>query len=102
MVISPGSAARGFSGVFDVNLFRSGFTLGIKRGKIEEIADFSPRDVFDGNPRFPEWAFLQLVFGRRRFRDLAEEHPDVFGDRKAAAVFDGLFPPFTGTLWKVV
>ena len=96
------SVAQGYNGEFKVNFFRSGLKLKISKGKIIEISDWMPLDVFEGNPRFPDLTFLQLIFGRRRFRALAEEYPDLYGDKQAATVFDCLFPPFTGNIWKVV
>lgn len=97
-----GSVAQGYHGEFRVNCFRNGLNLKISKGKITEISNWEPQDVFEGNPRFPDLVFLQLIFGRRRFRTLAKEHPDVYGDKQAATVFDCLFPPFTGNVWKVV
>ena len=97
-----GSVAQSYSGEFRVNLFRNGLKLRISKGKITEISDWVPQDVFAGNPRFPDLIFLQLIFGWRRFRSLAKEYPDVYGDKQAAIVFDCLFPSFTGNIWKVV
>ena len=91
--------AAGYSGTLKLNFYRSGIQLVLERGQITDISDWSPETVFDGDAKFPDLTFLQLLCGRRRFNELADNFADCLGRDDAATLLDNLFPPFTGHVW---
>ncbi|NUQ38330.1 MAG: GNAT family N-acetyltransferase [Caldilineales bacterium] len=93
------SLAAGFHGELKVHTYRSGWRIPFDHGQIGEITPWTPEDWWDGDARFPELTFLQLLCGRRRTRSLTIEHIDANANNQAQVLLDALFPAFNGTLW---
>lgn len=94
-----GTLAEGYSGVLNLNFYRSGIRMRFERGRILAIENWMPCEVWQGDARFPDSSFLQLVCGWRRFRDISEIFADCCGTHESALLLDSLFPPCTGKVW---
>ncbi len=94
-----GTSAEGYNGELKLNYYRSGVQLKFNDGKITDISNWSPDSVEDGDARFPDLTFLQLLCGRRRFNELKANFADCGGQDEAGVLLDCLFPPFTGNVW---
>ena len=94
-----GTVAESYNGELKLNYYRSGVQLKFNDGKITDISNWSPDSVEDGDARFPDLTFLQLLCGRRRFNELKSNFADCGGRDEAGVLLDCLFPPFTGNIW---
>ena len=94
-----GTVAEGYDGALKLNFYRSGLQLKFNRGRITDISNWSPNSVEDGDARFPDLTFLQLLCGRCRFNELKTNFVDCDGRGEAGVLLDCLFPPFTGNIW---
>ena len=94
-----GTVAEGYNGELKMNYYRSGIRLKFNGAKITDISNWSPDSVEDGDARFPDLTFLQLLCGRRRFSELKTNFVDCAGSDEAGVLLDCLFPPFTGNVW---
>ena len=94
-----GTVAEGYNGELKLNYYRSGIQLKFNGGKITDISNWAPDSVEDGDARFPDLTFLQLLCGRRRFNELKTNFVDCGGRDEAGVLLDCLFPPFTGNVW---
>ena len=94
-----GTVAEGYNGELKLNYYRSGIQLKFNGGKITDISNWLPDSVEDGDARFPDLTFFQLLCGRRRFKELKANFADCDGRDEAGVLLDCLFPPFTGNIW---
>ena len=94
-----GTVAEGYNGELKLNYYRSGIQLKFDGGKITDTSNWSPDSVEDGDARFPDLTFLQLLCGRRRFNELKTNFVDCGGRDEAGVLLDCLFPSFTGNVW---
>ena len=94
-----GTVAEGFSGALKLNFFRSGVQLVFVQGRISTIESWWPDEVWQGDARFPEASFLQLVCGWHRFQELAGNFAECWATHEAAVLLDCLFPSFHGKVW---
>lgn len=79
-----GTVAEGYSGELRLNFFRSGIRLEFERGRIKLVENWMPETVSSGDARFPGASFAHLVWGWRRFHQLAECYPDCSATDEAA------------------
>lgn len=94
-----GTVAEGYNGELKLNFFRSGIQLVFDGGRISAIEKWQPGEAWQGDARFPDASFLELVCGWRRFEEMSESFADCWGTHKAAVLLDCLFPPFHGKVW---
>ena len=95
-----GTVAEGYTGQFKLNFYQSGIHLTFERGSITDIADWTPKDVEDGDAAFPDLTFLQLLCGRCRTEELTSNFVDCWTNGTASTVLlDCLFPTFAGEIW---
>jgi len=94
-----GTIAEGYTGQLKLSFFRDGVQVDFERGRITSIESWLPKDILQGDARFPFFSFWQLVCGWRRFQELTETFADCWGTHEAAALLDALFPPFHGKVW---
>lgn len=94
-----GTVAEGYSGGLKLNFFRGGIQLSFERGRISNIEPWNPNEVWEGDARFPDASFLQLVCGWHRFHRMAESYADCWGTHEAAVLLDCLFPSYHGKVW---
>jgi hypothetical protein len=94
-----GTVAEGYSGELNLNFFRSGIRLVFERGRISAIESWRPSEVWQGDARFPDASFLQLVCGWHRFQELPGISAECWANHEASVLLDCLFPPFHGKPW---
>ncbi len=94
-----GSVAEGYSGELKLNFYRGGIQISFERGRISKIEGWLPNEVWEGDARFPDTSFLQLVCGWHRFHKMAESYADCWGTHEAAVLLDCLFPSYHGKVW---
>ena len=94
-----GTVAEGYNSELKLNCYRSGLQLKFSGGKITDISNWSPDLIEDGDARFPDLTFLQLLCGRSRFNELKTNFVDCDGSDEVGVLLDCLFPPFTGNVW---
>lgn len=94
-----GTVAEGYTGELKLSFYRSGVYLKFQKGCITEIADWTPKDIEDGDAQFPELTFLQLLCGRCRTEELTASYADCWTNDTAAVLLDCLFRPFTSEVW---
>jgi len=68
-------------------------------GRILAIEKWQPGEAWQGDARFPDASFLELVCGWRRFEEMSQSFADCWGTHEAAVLLDCLFPPFHGKVW---
>lgn len=95
----PGTVAEGYTGELNVSFYRDGVQLVFERGRITNIEGWAPKDVKEGDARFPALNFWQLVCGWSRFHELTDNFADCWGTHEASVILDVLFPPFHGKPW---
>ena len=61
-------------------------------GRLELAENYRPLHEVEDTAAFPEYTFLELLFGRRSFADLRYAHPDCWGRNELYDLFDTLFP----------
>ena len=83
------SALSGYSGEINVSEYVRGFKIAIEQGRVRSDV-WQPDD--SAQARFPPQTFLQLLFGRRSFDELAEAYPDCVANEKVEPVLRTLFP----------
>ncbi len=95
-----GTVAEGYTGELKLNLYQSGIHFTFKHGRITQIADWTPKDVEDGDAAFPDLTFLQLLCGRCRMEELTASFVDCWTNGTASAVLlNCLFPEFKSEIW---
>ncbi len=89
-----GSVLAGHTGKARINLYRSRFEMVWEDGHLKEIADTYPYDrLEDGDAAFPEFTFLQLLFGFRSIDELQASFVDCFvRDATTLVLLRTLFP----------
>ena len=58
------------TGAVDVSLYRTGVRIVLESGRVKAVEDWRPSTVSVGDVAFPDWTFLQLIFGFRSLDDL--------------------------------
>lgn len=86
------SFMAGHSGTLRLNLYRQQFVLTFNNGQLTEIVPFTPDGFNDGDARFPDLTFLQLLFGRCSLADLRHMFADCYANNEATVLIDILFP----------
>ncbi len=88
-----GSVLAGHSGVLRLNFYTQHITLVFEAGKLIEVGSYQPEDVQDGDALFPDYTFLQLLFGYRSFAALDAAFADCYADNPEAEILlEILFP----------
>jgi len=88
-----GSIMAGHSGALKLNFYTSQLQLQFNRGKLIEIAPYTPKDYFDADLFFPDLTFLQPLFGYRSLSEMRHYYPDCYPETKDGDVlFNALFP----------
>lgn len=87
-----GSRANNFTGQIHISFYsKNGLFLRFEKGCIVEVNNSAP--PFDKeDAAFPFHTFLNVVFGHKTIDELKAILPDVFANRKAAALLDAMFP----------
>ncbi|MBP8001737.1 MAG: GNAT family N-acetyltransferase [Chloroflexi bacterium] len=86
------SFLAGHSGSVHLNLYRQMFTLTFHNGQLAEIVSFNPKRLEEGDARFPDLTFLQLLFGRCSLAELRTMFADCYASNEATILLNVLFP----------
>lgn len=88
------SVLAGHTGTLKINLYQSRFTLVWEDGRLKEVGeDYSYNRLEDGDALFPEWTFLQLLFGYRSIDELILSYADLYtNSNEALVLLRALFP----------
>jgi predicted acetyltransferase len=89
-----GSVLAGHTGTTKVNFYRSRFTMEWADGRLKEIGEaYEYKRLEDGDVSFPEYTFLQLLFGYRSWDELHQNFADCFArNTETAVLMRTLFP----------
>jgi hypothetical protein len=87
------SAIVGYSGEVKISFYRSGLRLALNKGKLIAIEPWIPRHEDQGNAKFPDLTFLQLVFGYRDYEEIEQSFADCgYRDDEVRVLLNTLFP----------
>ena len=96
------SVAAGHTGKLRVSFYESGLRLGLERGRLNMVEDWSPTVEEPGDAAFPDLTFLQLVFGHRSLEELDLAFADCSpGEGDTPVLLSALFPRRPSDLWPV-
>ena len=96
------SVAAGHTGKLAVSFYESGLRLGLERGRLSVVEDWSPTVEEPGDAAFPDLTFLQLVFGHRSLEELDLAFADCSpGEGDTPVLLNALFPRRPSDLWPV-
>lgn len=97
------SGAADVTADFTVNHYDGGLTVHIERGTVVGVSARAAGEVADAGLVLRRDQLLQLVFGLRPFRAIAESSLDCYAvDDRARAICDGLFPGRGSHLWQLL
>lgn len=86
------SVMAGHSGVSKLNFYTSHLALAFAKGRLTAVDTYQPKALADGDGRFPDLTFLQLLFGYRSVAELTRARADCWVNDEAAVLLDILFP----------
>ena len=86
------SILSGHSGTLRLNFYRQHMALVWENGRLQQITPYEPKSVEDGDARFPNLTFLQLLFGYRSMAELDHAFADCYAAEEACILLDILFP----------
>ena len=89
-----GSVMAGHTGTCKINLYRSRFMMVWENGRLTEVTDgYEYERLEEGDARFPDLTFLQLLFGFRSFEELMVAFVDCYpSDNTTRVLLRVLFP----------
>ena len=96
------SLLAGHSGELKISFYRSGLRLVFDAGHLVEVEPWQPAPQQEGDARFPDLTFLQLLFGYRSMSELDHAFADCWasGD-KGKSVLEVLFPRCPSHIWPI-
>lgn len=80
------------SGKHRFNFFRSNMELIFENGRLKSVAPYKAKNLMDADAYFPDFTFLQLLFGRRSHQELKAAYPDCYMNADTAVLCNILFP----------
>ncbi len=96
------SILAGHSGEFKISFYRDGLRLVFEKGRLVDVAPWSPIPGDWGDAAFPGLTFLQVLLGYRSLDELLYAFPDCWvGSDAGRAVLNALFPKQTSDVWGV-
>ncbi|MCA9973737.1 MAG: hypothetical protein KC425_26165, partial [Anaerolineales bacterium] len=87
-----GSVMAGHSGTLRLTTYRQRLTLVFANGRLQEIGTYDAPRLEDGDARFPDLTFLQLLFGYRSLAELDHAFADCYMSDEAHVLLTCLFP----------
>jgi hypothetical protein len=96
------SVLAGHTGELKISFYRYGIMLSFENGKLTVVTEWRPQSVLDGNARFPELTFSQLLFGYRSISELKFAFADCIANKATSILLNILFPKSTSYLWSLV
>ena len=97
------SPLAGYSGQLGLNFYQTGTRLIFSKGKITGVDSWQPSPEAEGDVRFPDLTFSQLLCGRKTFAELDAFFADCFAHNDVArALVEALFPKKPADVWGIV
>lgn len=93
------SPLAGHSGEVRISFYREGLRLVFERGKLVAAESWQPTVEEEGDCAFPDWTFLQLLFGYRSYAELSHAFVEVWSEHSARTLLQALFPPAPSEVW---
>jgi hypothetical protein len=94
------SPLTGYSGTLRLSFYRSGVQLTFEKGCLKASEPWVPDQPNDGHAAFPEYTFLQLLFGHRSFAELKAAFADLWSDNpEVRNLLSVLFPKKPSRTW---
>jgi predicted N-acetyltransferase YhbS len=96
------SVLVGHTGELLLSFYRSGVRIAFGAGAIQTIESWRPPSVHDGDARFPDLTFVQVLFGYRTADELEATFPDCqIGGGPTRALLAALFPAQSSSIWGI-
>jgi predicted N-acetyltransferase YhbS len=96
------SFLAGYSGVFEMSLFQTGYKIKFDRGRIATIEPWLPASIFRTDAAIPQNAFLYLLFGARTLTEVESAYPDCRIKTDLGRVMvETLFPRRHSVIWPI-
>jgi len=87
------SYVSGYTGDLSIHSFnKTATTIKFDEGRIVDVTEDVLHPEWKADAAFPNHTFLNVLFGHRSPDELVRTLPEVFTNRKAAVLFDALFP----------
>jgi hypothetical protein len=97
----PGSIVEGHTGELKLSFYRSGARLVFEQGRITTVEAWKPTPDAGGDAAFPNYTFLQLLFGYRTLDELRYAFADCWAGNSARALLEVLFPKRNSDIWPI-
>jgi ribosomal protein S18 acetylase RimI-like enzyme len=96
------SPLRGGTNTLAIHFYKTGLRLKFEAGRLEEISSWDPKVEKDGDAAFPEFTFLQLLFGYRTMDELDYAFADCWTENDLIrAWLNALFPKQPSNVWPI-
>jgi GNAT superfamily N-acetyltransferase len=86
------SVMAGHTGTLRLNFYHSHLALAFAEGRLTEVGTYTPKNVEDGDARFPDLTFLHVLLGHRTLAEVNHIYADAFASPAAAVLLGILFP----------
>lgn len=93
------SVLAGHTGELRISFYRNGIKLIFDRGKLKSVTAWQSETVQDGDARFPDSTFLQLLFGYRSISELQYAFADCKADKATSLLINIVFPKEASSIW---
>ncbi|HUP28056.1 MAG TPA: GNAT family N-acetyltransferase [Chloroflexia bacterium] len=94
------SPLAGYTGELKLNFYTEGVRLEMKDGHITSVEAWKPDQPGDGDAAFPNFTFLQPLFGYRSLEELEHAYVDCWvSNDTTRAVVETLFPKQQSHVW---
>lgn len=82
----------GYTGTLKLNFYREQLALEFEAGRLAGIGTYEPERLEDGDARFPDLTFLQVLFGYRSVVEVEYAFADCYMSEEARILLSELFP----------
>lgn len=87
------SVMENHTGALRLNFYSHQLSLNFEQGRLKEAVPFKAASYQEGDALFPDYTFLDLLFGRRSLEELRYIYPDCYAaNTRAGVLLDILFP----------
>jgi hypothetical protein len=95
------SVMTGYSGELKLNFYRDGVKLALEEGHITEVEPWESPSEDAKSVEFPDFTFLQLLFGYRSLAELESAYTDCGARHESRLLINALFPKQASLVWPV-
>lgn len=95
-----GSLVEGHTGEIKLNFYHTGLVLTFERGKLARVEPWRSESTNEGSAAFPDFTFLQLLFGQHSLEELEDAFPDCWvKSGETRPLLNTLFPKLPSNVW---